>query len=87
MQYINARHDDGLDNDFIEEEWQFVNEDEDDEIDEPAHKPHFFIPDDEDDDSDTDEEEWQDSDDDETDEKDEPEYEEDFEAEDYTDDE
>ena len=42
MQYMDSRHDDGLDDDFIEEEWQFVSEDDDDD-DEPAQKTNFFI--------------------------------------------
>ena len=63
--------DDGLDGDFIEEEWQFVNDaDEDDEDDEDAGlievKPNvnFYIDDDEDVDDVEDDEEWVDDNDD-----------------------
>lgn len=48
-----SNRDDGLDGDFIEEEWQFVrddvDEDDDDLFDKPA-RPNFFIDDDEDED-------------------------------------
>lgn len=49
---VYARFDDGLDDDFIEEEWQFVREsdDEDDEGDfTPTLAPHWYVDEDEDD--------------------------------------
>lgn len=45
------KYDDGLDGDFIEEEWQFVrdNDDEDDDLnDVGVHKPSFYIDEDDD---------------------------------------
>jgi hypothetical protein len=79
-----------FDDDFIEEEWEFVaDEDEEDEDDsdfEPLAKPHWFVEDDDDEDEEYDEEEedfaWSDDDEDEDDwdddEDDDPSYEETF---------
>jgi hypothetical protein len=43
-----AKHDDGLDGDFIEEEWQFVprRDDEDEDSERPLPNTHFDIDDD-----------------------------------------
>lgn len=56
---LYARYDDGLDDDFVEEEWQFVHEDEDEEDkdDEPyvaPGAPNWYFDDDEDEDEDLD---------------------------------
>lgn len=94
---LRARRDDGLDGDFIEEEWQFVNSDEDDDDEDLSDfgviKPTFYI--DEDDDVDyVDEEEdddgdWDDEDDDDYDDEDEEDFEDwvEDDAEDYDDEE
>jgi len=63
------RHDDGLDDDFIEEEWQFVNDVDDDDDDDTGLievKPdvNFYIDDDENLDDVEDDEEWADDDND-----------------------
>ncbi len=79
MAALFARHTDDLDDDFIEEEWQFVRETPDDDDDsELPIKPTQFIDDDEDDEEDNfDEANWDDNDDEKVDEP-EPAYEEDF---------
>lgn len=64
-----SNRDDGLDDDFIEEEWQFVrdadtDDDDDDLFDKPT-RPDFYIDDDEDEDEgDEDDGDWDDSDED-----------------------
>jgi hypothetical protein len=62
-----SRYDDGLDDDFIEEEWQFVNDADDDEDDDTGLievKPNvnFYIDDDEEVEAGEDDEEWIDED-------------------------
>lgn len=63
---LAARRDDGLDGDFIEEEWQFVadsdDDDEDDDLFERPKTPTYFDSDD-DEDEDYDDEEDEDYDD------------------------
>lgn len=66
-----ARHDDGLDGDFIEEEWQFVRSDDESDEDDALSdfgvvKPTTYF----DDDADADEDDIEYFDDDETDEND-----------------
>lgn len=87
-------HNDGLDDDFIEEEWQFVSDDEDDEdTSDLEFKPNIdWIADDDDDDEDEEEElddedlehfEWEETEDDDEEDDDDPEYDHDFGDDDY----
>jgi hypothetical protein len=83
---LYARYDDGLDDDFVEEEWQFVHEDEDDEDEDedytPTSTPSWFV----DDEEDEDDEDYEDEDDEEDDDQDWDAGTEDYEDEDDEDD-
>jgi len=86
-------HNDGLDDDFIEEEWQFVSDDEDDEdASDLEFKPNIdWIADDDDedeeeeelDDEDLEHFEWEETEDDDEEDDNDPEYDHDFGDDDY----